>query len=74
MSDTVIVYIAGKEIARGQATSKGHVTHNEQTYLSITDFFNDSICSLEADFWWDKQQYDSYYKTIMYAGDFTQNS
>ena len=43
MTDTVIVYIAGKEMTRGQATPQGQVTHNQQTYVSVIDFYNDSI-------------------------------
>jgi len=43
MGDTVIVYVAGQEMGRGCATSKGYVTHNQQTYLSVKDFYTDMI-------------------------------
>jgi len=66
MSDTVIVYIAGKEIARGNATSRGHVTYNQQTYLSVVDFYIDSIqraCAQDVDDWWQlkKHHYNNCY-------------
>ena len=67
MPDTVIVYIAGKEMSRGQATPQGHVTHNQQTYVSVIDFYNDSIhkclpCEFD-DLWWKgtKQWYNNCY-------------
>jgi len=43
MGDTVIVYIAGKEIGRGYTTIHGYVIHNQQTYLSVIDFYTDMI-------------------------------
>ena len=43
MGDTVVVYVAGHEIGRGCTTSNGHVTHNQQTYLSVKDFYTDVI-------------------------------
>jgi len=66
--DTVIAYIAGKEMARGHATSQGHVRHNQETYLSVTDFYTDSIhrISSQNDDWWnvDKQCYNNCYRTV----------
>ena len=67
MTDTVIVYIAGKEMTRGQATPQGQVTHNQQIYTSVIDFYNDSIhkcipCEFD-DLWWKgtKQWYNNCY-------------
>lgn len=68
MGDTVVVYVAGQEMGRGCTTTKGYVTHKQQTYLSVTDFYTDMIqhaltmefsnCQL------DKNQYDSCYRVI----------
>jgi len=68
MGDTVIVYIAGKEMARGRTTPRGHVEHNQQTYLSVTDFYIDSIHRIRGDFWCndDKQDYNNCYRTVLY--------
>lgn len=68
MGDTVIAYIAGKEMARGRTTPQGHVTHNQQTYVSVIDFYNDSIHCIHGDFEWndDKQHYNNCYRTVLY--------
>jgi len=65
VGDTVIAYVAGKEIARGRGTPEGHVTHNQQTYLSVTDFYIDSISSTVGGSWWDndKGHYNKCYRT-----------
>ena len=67
MGDTIIAYIAGKEMARGRTTSQGHVTYNQQTYVSVTDFYIDSIHRISSigDFWWndDKHHYNNCYRT-----------
>lgn len=66
MTDTIIVYIAGKEMARGQVTSYGQVSYNQQTYLSVIDFYTDSIQRIynsDAHDWWQlkKQHYNNCY-------------
>jgi len=66
MSDTVIVYIAGKEMARGQATSHGHVSYNQQTYLSVIDFYTEwvqRVCTSKDHHWWplNKHHYNNCY-------------
>tara|TARA_B110000091_G_C13480481_1_gene335926 strand:- start:109 stop:429 length:321 start_codon:yes stop_codon:yes gene_type:complete len=43
MTDVVVAYIAGKEMARGRGTKQGHVMFNQQTYQNITDFYNDTV-------------------------------
>ena len=70
MVDTVIVYIAGKEMARARTTSQCYVTHNQQTYLSVIDFYTDSIqCTCASEFeeyctQVNKKQYDKCYKSV----------
>jgi len=69
MVDTVIAYVAGKEMARARATSKGHVTYNQQTYLSVIDFYTDLIqytSTLKFGKYSqvNKKQYDICYKSV----------
>ena len=70
MVDTVIVYVAGKEMARAPATSKGHVTYHQQTYLSVIDFYTDLIqytCASKFEKYYsqlNKKQYDICYKSV----------
>ena len=72
MGDTVIAYIAGKEMARGRVTAQGHVTRNQQTYQSVTDFYMDSIHCISSvgDYDDNKQHYNNCYRT---ARDFHEN-
>jgi len=76
MTDVIIAYIAGKEMARGRGTKKGHVMFNQQTYQNVTDFYNDTIektCPSEHQRdigWWKHRhdttkQYNACYKTII---------
>jgi hypothetical protein len=72
--DTVIVYVAGKEMARAPATSKGHVMYNQQTYSSVINFYTDLIqytCALKFDKYYsqvNKKQYDICYKSVQGEG------
>ena len=70
MSDVVVVYIAGQEMARGRANKQGHVHFNQQTYQNTTDFYNDAMAKNPRDMkWWTrsvtKSQYKACYKTAL---------
>tara|TARA_B110000093_G_C12960083_1_gene406813 strand:+ start:1696 stop:1935 length:240 start_codon:yes stop_codon:yes gene_type:complete len=69
MGDTVIVYVAGKEMARGYTTSMGYVTHNQQTYISVIDFYTDMIqhtCALEFEnCQMNQKQYNYCYRKVL---------
>ena len=73
MTDTVSVYIAGKKLRTGHGSPLGHVTHDQQTYISVVDFYNDSIhkvytCEFD-DLWWKgtKQWYNDCYEQAIYG-------
>ena len=78
MTDVVIVYIAGQEMARGRANREGHVLFNQQTYQNVTDFYNDTVeqtCIFEhqGDLWNQPvatEQYITCYKTAVMLQNF----
>jgi len=69
MEDLIIAYVAGQEISRAHANKKGHVLYNQETYLKVTDFYNDAIqktCILGQEKrvgeWWQKVETNRHYK------------